>query len=150
MGYVRGTSVERDLEGLWLAAKVLRPTPGSEAAYDIVFCDDGALEAAVPSDELRACEESDAHSKVPLEQLPPEDAAEAPEGDAPITDSAGDAVIISGADEAAREQEEKALKSMSEDAAARAEREKDTVHALMTTANRAEEADKKYEEKKKS
>ena len=59
--------------------------------------------------------------------MPPADAAEAPEGDAPITDSAGDAVIISGADAAAREQEEKALKSLSEDAAARAEREKDTA-----------------------
>ena len=36
-------------------------------------------------------------------------------------------MIISGADDAAREQEEKALKSLSEDAAARAEREKDTA-----------------------
>ena len=69
----------------------------------------------------------EAHAKVPVENLPPADAAEAPEGDAPITDSAGDAVIISGADDAAREQEEKALKSLSEDAAARAEREKDTA-----------------------
>lgn len=70
--WLPGTLVQRDLDGFWFPARVVRvdsSDPGN-VTYDIEYLDDGKNESMVEQDELRLGGPLDATAPVPAQPLP--------------------------------------------------------------------------------
>ncbi|CAD7937906.1 unnamed protein product [Amoebophrya sp. A25] len=63
--FTSGDWVQRELEGAWFTAVILRVNPFEDDALDVYYADDGNVEEAVPSGELRPAVCSSASSSCP-------------------------------------------------------------------------------------
>eukprot|EP00746_Dinoflagellata_sp_MGD_P029600 gnl/MRDRNA2_/MRDRNA2_17008_c0_seq1.p1 gnl/MRDRNA2_/MRDRNA2_17008_c0~~gnl/MRDRNA2_/MRDRNA2_17008_c0_seq1.p1 ORF type:complete len:155 (+),score=53.18 gnl/MRDRNA2_/MRDRNA2_17008_c0_seq1:113-577(+) len=134
-----GICVERDIEGLLFAARVAGKD--KDGLLTLVYADDRNVEFGVAADEVLPCSETQALASLTVDEALRlvKAAEEAQQGTAnPVVADNDTAVLIAGNDP---EAEEQALKTLAAGASARAEAEKGTIHHLLTSEARAEEAD---------